>query len=239
MKIILALLSTIFCLSLFAQDQTTLHDAAAVQRPLSSSFSGITVSDGITVWLSQGNEESVAVSVSDQKYMDHFKTEVVDGVLKIYYDNSGLKYGSNKQKQLKAYVSFKRLEALKGSGGAHVKLEGKSKLQKLDIKFTSGSKLEGTVDATEIIAEQNSGSTIKLAGNSESFTINVSSGAIFNGYEFSTNYCSAKASSGGEVKISVDKELSANANSGGGIRYTGNGLIRDISVNSGGIVKKK
>lgn len=239
MKIILALLSTLFCFSLFAQETNTVNDPSATARTLSGSFSSISISDGISVWLSQGNEESIAVSYADEKYADRFKTEVVDGVLKIYYDNAGMKYGTNKQKQLKAYVSFKTIEKLTGSGGANVKITGKPKFQKLELKFTSGSKLEGFVDAEEIDAEQNSGSSVKMTGAAAKFNVEVSSGAIFNGYDFSTVYCNAKASSGGEVKVSVDKELSATASSGGGIRYTGNGVIKDISVNSGGVVKKK
>lgn len=239
MKIILALLSTLFCFSLLAQETSTVNDPAATARTLNASFSSISISDGISVWLSQGNEESVAVSYSDEKFADRFKTEVVDGVLKIYYDNSGLKYATNKHKQLKAYVSFKTLEKLTGSGGANVKFTGKPRFERLQMKFTSGSKLEGSIDANEIAAEQGSGSTMKLAGKSGKFDIEVSSGAVFSGYDFSTSYCSAKASSGGEVKITVDKELSATASSGGGIRYSGNGMIKDISVNSGGVVKKK
>jgi hypothetical protein len=32
--------------------------------------------------------------------------------------------------------------------------------------------------------------------------------------------------------------LNAKANSGGGIRYKGNAVIKDLNVNSGGVVKK-
>jgi hypothetical protein len=48
------------------------------------------VGDGIDLYLSQGTEESVAVSASKDEYMDRLKTEVEDGVLKIYYDRGSL-----------------------------------------------------------------------------------------------------------------------------------------------------
>ena len=74
--------------------------------------------------------------------------------------------------------------------------------------------------------------------NPEKIDIEVSSGAIFKGFDFAVDYCNAKASSGGAVRIAVQKELSAKANSGGGIRYKGDAVIKDIDISSGGIVKK-
>ena len=62
--------------------------------------------------------------------------------------------------------------------------------------------------------------------------------SIFKGYEFTTDYCDAKVSSGGDVRISVGKELTAKANSGGGIHYKGTAVIKDINISSGGVVKK-
>jgi hypothetical protein len=36
----------------------------------------------VELYLTQGNEMALAVSVSDNKYEERFKTEVVDGVLR-------------------------------------------------------------------------------------------------------------------------------------------------------------
>jgi hypothetical protein len=86
--------------------------------------------------------------------------------------------------------------------------------------------------------EQNSGSSIDISGSAEKTSINVSSGAIFKSYDFAVDYCDAKASSGGGIRITINKELSAKANSGGGVKYKGDGVIKEINVNSGGSVKK-
>jgi len=61
---------------------------------------------------------------------------------------------------------------------------------------------------------------------------------MFKGYDMAVEYCDAKATSGADVRITINKELNAKANSGGGIRYKGAALIRDVSVNSGGLVKR-
>jgi hypothetical protein len=38
--------------------------------------------------------------------------------------------------------------------------------------------------------------------------------------------------------VNIGQEMNARANSGGAIHYKGNAVVKDINVNSGGIVKK-
>jgi hypothetical protein len=238
MKFLIILLFTVLSTASFAQENSVINDANAKTRSLNASFSAISVSDGVELYLSQGQEESLAVSYSDEKYAERFKTVVENNVLKIYFDNKGVNWSDNNRRRLKAYVSFKTLEKLAASGGADVKLAAAINVDNLDMKFSSGSYFKGNIKAKEITVDQNSGSDLNLSGSADKVTIHVSSGASFKGYEFAVDYCEAKASSGGGVRISVQKELSAKANSGGGIHYKGNAVIKDIDIASGGIVKK-
>lgn len=237
MKKLFLSLVTFVSLAAFAQEKV-LVDANAQKRTISGSFSAITVSDGVDLYITQGNEESVAVSASEEKYMERFKTEVVDGTLKIYFDNSNLNWSTNSKRKLTAYVSFKTLEKLNASGGADVNITETLSSDKLAVKFTSGSSLNGKVAVKDLSAELNSGASIKVTGTAANFTVDVSSGAIFKSYDLATEYCNAKASSGGGIQVTISKELNAKANSGGGIKYKGDAVIRDLNVNSGGSVKK-
>ena len=237
-KFLFILLSAVFSTALFAQDNAVINDANAKPRTLNASFSGISVSDGIEVYLTQGSEESLAVSYSDEKYAERFKTTVENNVLKIWYDNKGVNWSDNNRRKLKAYVSFKTLEKLTATGGADVKLQSAINVNNLDMKFTSGAYFKGSIKAKEITVDQNSGSDLNISGSADKITIDVSSGASFKGYDLAVDFCEAKASSGAGVRISVQKELSAKAHSGGGIHYKGSALIRDIDISSGGIVKK-
>ena len=238
MKKLFLSLITLITVTAFAQENTVIADANAQKRSLSQSFTGITVSDGINLYLTQGSEESVAVSASDEKYMERFKTEVENGNLKIYFDNKGINWSANEKRKLTAYVSFKTLEKMHASGGADVRMQGVLEAANLDIKFTSGSAFMGKLKATELTVEQNSGSAINISGSANSIKVDVSSGAVFKGYDLSVDFCDAKATSGGGVRITINKELSAKANSGGGVKYKGDAVIKDINVNSGGSVKK-
>ncbi len=219
-----------------AQNDAVINDANAQKRTLGSSFTAISVSDGIDLYLSQG-EESVAVSASEGKYLDRFITEVVNGTLKIYYNDKGISWSSDKRK-LKAYVSFKTLEKLRASAGSDVTAKSSLELGNLEMDFSSGSSFNGKLNAKQLNIEQSSGSAISISGKADKISVSVSSGADFKGYDLAVDYCDAKASSGAEVHITINKELNAKASSGGGIRYKGEALIRDISISGGGMVKK-
>ncbi len=238
MKQIFISLIALLSFNAFAQDKTVVNDNNAEKRTLSAGFTAIKVSDGIELFLTQGNEESIAVSASEQKYMEHFKTEVEDGTLKIYFDHNGLSWVGGDKRKLKAYVSFKTLEKLHGSSGASVIMKSTLTADNLNCKFSSGARFEGQINVKELEMSQNSGASVEMSGATEKLDVDVSSGAMFKGYELAVDYCTAKATSGGGVRINVIKELNATANSGGGIRYKGEGVIKDLDVSGGGQVKK-
>jgi hypothetical protein len=78
-----------------------------------------------------------------------------------------------------------------------------------------------------------------LDGKVTSLTLDGSSGGQLKAYGLTTEQCFAEVSSGAGAQITVTKEISAKAHSGGFIRFKGQGLIRDINVNSGGSVKRQ
>lgn len=238
MKSIFLLLLVAVGFTSFGQKDAVINDPNAQKRSLNESFSTISVTDGVELYLTQGNEESLAISASDAKYLERYKTEVNNGVLKIYYDNKGINWTGNEKRNLKAYVSFKTLQKINASGGAQVKMKSVLKADKMECTFTSGSRFSGDVNINQLDIAQNSGSLIEITGKTDNLKIEVSSGASFKGYDLATNYCDAKATSGGGVRINVNKELNVKAHSGGGVHYKGNGVIRDMNVNSGGVVKK-
>lgn len=238
MKILFIVLCICISSTAPAQKNTELNDANATRRTLNSPFSAITVTDGIMLYLTDGGVESLAVSYADAKYASRFITVVEDGVLKISFNNDGINWNDNKKRKLKAYVSFKTLKKLSASGGSDVVLTAPIRVSDLDLKFTSGTRLTGKINANHVSVSQSSGSEIKLSGEAQKVTVEASSGASFQGYDFNVDYCYARASSGGAIRVSINKELEARANSGGAIHYKGPGVIKNVNVNSGGIVKK-
>jgi len=237
MKKLVLLIVSMISLSVFAQETNIINDANAVSRTVSGSYTGISVSSGIDLYLTQGNEESVAVSASEQKHLDRLKTEIVNGTLKIYYDNKGVTWKSENRK-LKAYVSFKTLQKLNVSSGSDVVINGSINADNFELDVSSGADFKGAIIAKTLSVDVSSGASISISGKSEKLKVDVSSGADFKGYDLVTDYCNASASSGAGVHVTINKELNAKASSGGDIHYKGTALIRDIKTSGGGTVKK-
>ncbi len=238
MKFLLTTVTLFVALVATAQTKTY-NDPNAKTRTLSGSFTKISVSSGVELYLTQGDEEAVAVSISDNKNEDRFITEIVNGTLKIYYKNEGLKWTSeDRKRKLKAYVSFKKLEGLTCSAGSSTKLTNTLNATNLSLNFSSGCVFSGEINAAEVTSTVSSGAEAKISGKAGKLNVNASSGANFKGAGLVASYCTASANSGGAVSIEVQKELNASANSGGEVRYSGAATVTKGSVNSGGSVRQ-
>lgn len=236
-RLLFFLVAIISTLSLAAQTKIV-NDANAEIRKVSS-FHGIRVSTGIELQLTQGSEEAVAVSAVSDEHRNNIRTVVENGILKIYYDQNKFWKGFNAQgKKLKAYVSFKTIDKLEASSGGTVIINGTVTANALNLDASSGGSVRGTINAGTLNADASSGAHLYINGKVQSMTVDASSGAHFNGYDLVTETCNAEASSGAKVQVTINKELDANASSGGGIQYKGSAVITNVSTGSGGSVKR-
>ncbi len=156
-------------------EQKTINDANAEKRNVSG-FHAIEVGGGIDLYLSQG-EEAVAVSASKNEYRARIKTEVKNGVLKIWYEwNSNLRFDWSNHK-LKAYVSFKDIDRLEGSGGSDISVDGSIKVAKLAMEVSGGSDFDGKVETGELNIQASGGSDVRISGKADRLTIDASGGS--------------------------------------------------------------
>ena len=228
MKQIFLLLSLITSLNLSAQK--IIHDANATTRN-AKVFHAIDIQDGIDLYLTQGNEEAVAVSASTEEYRDKIKVEVSDGVLKIYFEkqgNWGISWGNRK---LKAYVSVKNIDKLHASGGADVYIENELNANILSMHFSGGSDLRGKIIANDLSISASGGSDAYLSGKANHLKIQASGGSDIHGFEMMTEYCAVESSGGSDIRISANKELITNASGGSDVYYKGNA---SATTNKGG-----
>jgi hypothetical protein len=234
-KILFFICSVFLAGSIFAQ-KTVINDPNAEKRDVKG-FHAIQVSSAINLYLAQGDEEAVAVSAQDIKYRDRIRTEVKNGVLKIWYDNEGWKWNSG-NKKLKAYVSVKTLDKLSASGASDILVDGTIAGDRLDIDLSGASDFKGAVKVNELNLDQSGASDITISGTAGKVTIQASGASDVKGYNLITEECNAHASGASDIKISVNKELSAHASGASSINYKGTAVIRDLHSNGASSVSK-
>jgi len=191
-----------------------------VQKRNVGSFHAVKTSAGIQVILTKGSKEELAVTTNDADLLDKVKTTVTNGVLRIGRENDDWKFWERRRNwKVIVYVSYKDLDGLDASSGGSIQAK--------------------SVDLNNLTADVSSGGTITVSGKATSLNVDGSSGGIFRGYDLNVTNCKADVSSGAGVQITVNKEISAEASSGGYVRFKGEGLIRNINVSSGGTVKRQ
>jgi hypothetical protein len=229
----------LFCLLLTAGlifAQKTINDPNAELRQVGS-FSGISVSGGIDLYLSSGNE-AVAVSASKPEYRDRIKTEIDNGVLKIWYDSKwGVSMSGNKN--LKAYVSYKSLNALSGSGGSDINVDGTIAGNELTLRISGGSDFKGTVDVSKLIVRQSGGSDVRISGKASTLDVDASGGSDFKGYDLAAEVCQLEASGASDIEVTANREVSARASGASDITYRGKPAVKEAKSSGASSVRNR
>ncbi len=236
-KIILLLTGLIIYARISAQQ---VNDPNAEKRNISS-YHAIEVSDGIDLFLSEG-DESVAVSASETRFRDNIKTEVKNGVLKIWYEhksnsniNISLDWGNRK---MKAYISYRNLDKLEGSAGSDITVYGSLKAGTLDLDLSGGSDFDGKIEVGDLKVGASGGSDVKISGMVKKLDLEASGGSDFKGYELAADICNLEASGESDIYITVNKELSATTSGGSDVYYKGNGTVREMKSSGSSGIKK-
>jgi hypothetical protein len=219
--------------------KTIIHDPNARLRSVGD-FHRIDVSDAIDLYLSQGDKETVVVSASDAKWRDRIRTEVGDGILKISLASSR-KRGSNvADHKLKVYISFTTLDRLVASGESDIYVDGIISGRALSISLSGSSDFKGAVQVEELRLQQSGASDALITGNVSGMTSIEASGASnLKAYDLVTGACNARASGASEIRITINKELTAHASGASRVYYHGAPVIREMHSSGASNISKK
>jgi hypothetical protein len=235
MKYIFIFLFSIISSAVFSQE-TVINDANAEVRNVTV-FSGIKVSGGINVYLSQSDDYSLAVSASDEKYRDNIKTEVKNGILSISYnDHFARNYGD---KKLRAYISFKTLESLEGSGASDIIINGTLASNSMRVKLSGASNIKGSVKITNLSVDLNGASTVIVNGTAENLRIDASGASDIKNYDLQVENCVAKLFGASDIRITITNSITATASGASTLYYEGNPDRKDVATSGASSVSQK
>lgn len=232
------LLAFAIIISAGAFGQTVVNDANAEVRTVGS-FKGVSVSSAVDLYLSQGTTDAVAVSAKDARVRDRIKTEVKDGVLYISFDGKDWKNWSMGDQKMKAYVTVRDINRLEASGASDVKVSGTLKTDNLKIRLSGASDFDGKVEVNNLHIEGSGASDVKINGSAEQASIEMSGASDFKGYELMVNFCKAQVSGAGDIQVTVNKELDAQASGASSIHYKGEAVVKRSDSSGASSIKKK
>jgi hypothetical protein len=194
---------------------------------------GIRVSTGIDVYLTQGDKMSLAVE-ADENLHEYIITEVKDGVLHVYSD-ANIRTAEMK----KVYVTMKEVNQVVTSSAGDVIGESPVKTTNLKLNASSAGDIKLEVYATNINANISSSGDVTLNGEADILEAGLSSAGDLNAYNLKVREADVSASSAGNADIYVTERLTARSSSAGDINYKGDPKNVDAHSSSAGGVNRK
>lgn len=237
-KLSVLLMSVLLSAAVFAQK--TINDPNAEARD-HKDFHAIRISNAFEVYISQGNEDAVAISASNSELKSKIITKVENGVLIIKFDEDKKfwKGWNGSKHKLKAYISIKKIDKLDVSGACNIYFEDGLSAEGLTVNLSGASDMKGKIEAKTLRVDISGASNATISGNAATLAIEASGASDFKGFDLVSNFCDAKASGASSVNITVNKELNANASGASTVRFKGEGLIRDIKTSGASNVTRK
>jgi hypothetical protein len=164
----------------------------------------------------------------------HIITKIENGVLKIESDES---YNATETPVVN--VKMPVINGLSASSGSEITSQDVLITENINVRSSSGSEINITVEADAIKMESSSGSSIEVGGKALKSETASSSGSKIDGKNLMANEIIAKAASGSSTSVYPIVKLEAKATSGSNISY--HKIPKTISKeeNSGGSVEEK
>ena len=246
--------------ALNAQEITAIvYDENAQVRKVPS-FTAISVSSAIDLYLTQSNKNEVAVSATNDEIRDHIITEVVGGTLIIRLGDKGTwfswrKWGNYKTK---AYVSIKDIDALTASGASTVHLINTIESPKMRIKLsgasdfkgnikagvlmyhlTGASDYKGQITANSIDIDGSGASSIELTGKVDDLAVEVSGASDAKLYNLTAKGAILRASGASSIGVTVTEMLRANSSGASDINYKGNPNVKESNTSGASNIRRR
>lgn len=199
-----------------------------------SGFTGVHVSSGIDVYLSEGNDFEVIVE-ADENLMEVILTEKQGNMLVVKTDKVNIR----KSKSKKVHVTLPELTELKISSAGDCEGQTSFKCDDLKLGISSAGDLSLEVDADRIILDISSSGDARIAGSANELEVSLSSAGDLHAYDLIAKNADVNVSSAGDARVHATEEISMNASSAGNIYYRGDArVLHSKSSSAGDIVKK-
>ena len=199
-----------------------------------SGFTGIHVSSGIDVYLSEGKNFEVWVE-ADENLLEVIETELKGDMLVVGTDHVSIRKARSK----KVHVTLPELESLKISSAGDCEGQTPFHCGDLRLDISSAGDLTLEVEADRIDLDISSSGDARIAGKAGDFDVSLSSAGDLHAFDLVAGKVSVNVSSAGDDRVHATDEISMSASSAGNIYYKGDAeVVRSSKSSAGDIIRK-
>lgn len=202
-------------------------------------FSRLKVSHALTVNVVYGEEQSVVVK-ADDSIVDKIMTEVHDGVLRVYVEDSWFKkLFKNKYHKVIVDVVVPELTAVDASGASDVKASG-FKNENFTVKASGASNvvLDNIVVSGVTSFDASGASHLKANGECEKIIIRASGASDVSSRYFEASIADVSASGASDVDVTAHEEIRVDCSGASDVDYYGHPKIVDVNTSGASDVNR-
>ncbi len=217
----------LLCVSLaFAASAADKRETRAVD-----SFTAIGLSAPVTVYLTQGDKESLVLE-GDEEALAQLDTVVENGSLKLEQKTHGhVRYMG----KVKAYVTAREIRKLAISGSGDIKAET---LRVSDLKLSIGGSGDiriGQLSAAKLEASIGGSGDITVAGKADSIQGSIAGSGDLRAGKLEVAEAKMSVAGSGDATLWSRDSLTASVVGSGDIRYYGDPKVRTSIIGSGSV----
>lgn len=199
-----------------------------------SGFTGVQISSGIDVWLSEGDSFEVTVE-ADENLHDVILTEINGDLLVVKTEHVNIRNAKSK----KVHVTLPKLSELKVSSAGDCDGQTSFNCDDLKLSISSAGDLTIEVYASDIEMNISSSGDARIAGSADRLSVNLSSAGDLDAFDLVAGSVNVDVSSAGDAKVHATEEITMNASSAGNIYYKGDAKVVHSSSSSAGSISRR
>lgn len=196
-------------------------------------FDSIYVRGEGTVYLTQGEENSVVVE-TDDNLIDQVYTEVKDNTLDLSYASGPLGLHLRPTKGYIYHITLVDLTAITVKGSADVWADQVDAENVALEMIGSGQIVFAELNTNEVSAEVTGEGQISLSGAAETQTVSVTGSGLFNGQDFEGQHVDVRSKGSTQITVWATESLKVSVEGKGDLQYYGD-VVPNFQVGSGEI----
>lgn len=180
-------------------------------------FSEIFLEGGYKVYLTQGDECSLRVKVTDYDVFDHLKVENRGDELRLVMCKDFINY-----ERIRLYITFKELDRIKAEGGMNLRTSGYLDLGNFLLHVEGGAKAELDMKAEDVEIIGEGGVLVELDGVAQSLNVKLSGAGHVDADELKAKDVDFRIEGVGTGSVYATETLNARIEGVGKVKYRGN-----------------
>lgn len=196
-------------------------------------FNVLKVFSGVTLELIRSDEQKIVI-IGEKK--ENLTVKNTNGKLKVFLNFPELY--NDKDVNIKLYYK-EDLDILDANEGAAIFSDQTFEQQNVTIRSQEGAYIHLVLDVKYVTVKAVSGGNIRLRGKVTDQEVEVTTGAIYEGYELDSEIAEVTSASGGRVEVKTSSFLEAKVRFGGKIEYKGNPVkVKTNKIMGGNVINK-